>query len=271
MPELPEVDTVRRQLTPAMRGARFDRVIVRRKDLRRPFPSRFAERLVGHMVRTLSRRGKYLVIEISSDETLLMHLGMSGSFDVAKSNAGSSERDPHDHVTFTMSSGTTITYNDPRRFGMMDLVASRSLERHLSRIGPEPLSDEFTARSLATALAGKRTSIKAALLDQRVVAGLGNIYASEALHVAGISPRRRASTLATPSGEPRDSTRRLAAAIKSVLRRAIERSTGRSYRSGRFRVYDRAGERCVTAHCAGTIRRITQAGRSTFFCQVCQR
>jgi len=274
MPELPEVDAVRRQLAPVMRGARFDRVLVRRKDLRRPFPKHFSDRLKGRTVRNVTRRGKYLLADLSSDETLLMHLGMSGSFAVARrhgSSRSSNSAGPHDHVVFGMSSGATITYNDPRRFGVMDLVPTRSLDHHLSRIGPEPLSSEFNAASLAKACAGRRTSLKAALLDQRVVAGLGNIYASEALHLARLSPRRPASTLATPSGEPRESARRLAAAIKTVLRRAIERSTARAYRTSRFRVYDRAEEGCQTPRCPGTIRRITQAGRSTFYCPVCQR
>ena len=275
MPELPEVDAVRRQLAPAMRGARFVRVLLRREGLRQAFPPDFADRLKGRTVEGVTRRGKYLLVGLSSGETLLMHLGMSGSFEVARRRAASHPPADgaglHDHVVFGMSSGATITYNDPRRFGLMDLVASRSLERHLARIGPEPLSADFDAANLARACAGRRTSLKAALLDQRVVAGLGNIYASDALHLAKLSPRRRASTLATRSGQPRDSARRLAAAIKTVLRRAIDRSTGSSYRGGRFRVYDRAGSRCPTPRCGGTIRRITQAGRSTFYCPDCQR
>lgn len=272
MPELPEVEAVRRQLTPAMRGSRFERVLVRRRDLRRPFPPRFAERLEGQTVENLSRRGKYLLAELSSGETLVMHLGMSGSFDVTRSRDGAEKgANPHDHVVFDMSSGARVTYNDPRRFGLMDLVPSRSLDRYLARIGPEPLSPEFNAASLARALAGRRTSLKAALLDQRVVAGLGNIYASEALNLARLSPKRRASTLATPSGKPRRAAYKLVSAIKTVLRRAIARSTARSYRGLRFRVYEREGERCPNRGCTGTIRRITQAGRSTFYCPTCQK
>jgi formamidopyrimidine-DNA glycosylase len=268
MPELPEVDAVRRELTPAMRGARFTRVTLRRKNLRLPFPRNFAARLKGRTVRSVSRRGKYLIVDLSSGETLIMHLGMSGSFRVE----GSPETaESHDHVVFEMSSGPTITYNDPRRFGVMELVPAGALNRRLSDIGPEPMSAEFDGAALAHALAGKRTSLKAALLDQSTVAGLGNIYVSEALHVAGLSPRRRAGSLATASGLPRESAHRLAAAIKSVLQRAIERSSAPRYRGGRFRVYERAGERCPTAGCGGTIRRITQAGRSTFYCAVCQR
>jgi formamidopyrimidine-DNA glycosylase len=210
------------------------------------------------------------VAELSSGEVLLMHLGMSGWFEVAGSPEDHDDASPHDHVVFEMSSGATITYNDPRRFGMMDLVAGEALERHLARIGPEPLSADFDATSLARACAGKRTSLKAALLDQRIVAGLGNIYASEALHAARLSPRRRASTLATATGQPRDAAHRLTSAIKAVLHRAIARSKSRNYRANRFRVYDRAGEKCPTRGCRGTIRRITQVGRSTFYCPVCQ-
>ena len=268
MPELPEVDAVRRQLAPAMRGARFTRVSLRRKDLRRPFPKDFAARLNGRTVRAVGRRGKYLIVDLSSGETLIIHLGMSGSFRVGRTIGSAA---PHDHVVFDMSSGATVTYNDPRRFGVMDLVPSAGLDNRLAAIGPEPMSPEFDGAALARALAGRRTSLKAALLDQTTVAGLGNIYASEALHVARLSPRRRAGSLATASGQPRDGAHRLAAAIKTVLRRAMTRSLAAQYRGGRFRVYERAGERCPTPGCGGTIRRITQAGRSTFYCPVCQR
>jgi formamidopyrimidine-DNA glycosylase len=277
MPELPEVEAVRRQLEPVMQGTRFARVIVRREGLRRPFPARFASRLRGTTVRSLTRRGKYLLAELSSGETLLMHLGMSGSFEVAPAKASragkGSKSDPHDHVVFEMSSGSAITYNDPRRFGVMDLVSTRELDRHrtVAAIGPEPLSPAFDADALAQAVKGRRTSLKAAMLDQRVVAGLGNIYASEALHLAGLSPRRRASSIATASGAPRDAAVRLVAAIKKVVREAIGRNQGRRYRGGRFRVYDREGEPCLTDECKSVVRRITQAGRSTFYCAVCQR
>jgi formamidopyrimidine-DNA glycosylase len=274
MPELPEVEAVRRELLPAMEGARFERVVVRRKDLRRPFPRRFAARLTGRTVRELQRRGKYLLAELSSDESLLMHLGMSGWFRVeADGDSIGAAAGPHDHVVFHMSSGAAVIFNDPRRFGVMDLVAPGRLAGHrsLGAMGAEPLDPAFDGAALARACAGKRTSLKAALLDQRVVAGLGNIYASEALHLAGLSPRRRASTIATPSGLPKASAHRLARAIKTVLRRAIARSERPSARGSRFRVYDRAGERCTTAHCRGTIRRFAQSGRSTFFCPECQQ
>jgi formamidopyrimidine-DNA glycosylase len=170
-----------------------------------------------------------------------------------------------------MSSGATITFNDPRRFGLMDLLPRERLDATLGALGTEPLESDFDGARLAGACAGKRVSLKAALLDQRVVAGLGNIYASEALHRAGLSPRRRASTIATRSGQPRPSAHRLAAAIKRVLQDAIARRLGPSYRDSRFRVYDREGEPCRTGRCGGTVRRISQAGRSTFFCATCQR
>jgi formamidopyrimidine-DNA glycosylase len=276
VPELPEVETVRRRLQPVMEGARFRRVILRRDGLRRPFPPDFAGRLERRTVRALRRRGKYLLAELSSGETLVMHLGMSGSMrvgpDVGARDDGDSP-DRHDHVVFRMSSGASVTFNDPRRFGVMDLVPRGQLTRHpaLAAMGPEPLGPDFDGAALARACARKTTSLKLALLDQRVVAGLGNIYASEALHRAGLSPRRRASTIATPSGEPKASADRLAAAIKQVLRDAIERKASASYRGSRFRVYDREGERCRTARCRGTIRRFSQAGRSTFYCPDCQR
>jgi formamidopyrimidine-DNA glycosylase len=270
-----------------MAGARFTDVDVRRPDLRKPFPRRFRSRLAGQTVVTLSRRAKYLLGTLSSNETLLIHLGMSGSFrvdppaGVPGNPDGPSgglreppEIDPHDHVLFRMSSGATIAYNDPRRFGTMDLLSPTALAKHrvLSKLGPEPLSSEFDGFALAQACRGKKTSLKAALLDQRVVAGLGNIYASEALHRAGLSPHRRASTIATPTGFPRDHAHRLAAAIKHVLKEAIDRTLKTtSYRSSRFRVYDREGEPCRRTNCVGVIRRQTQGGRSTFYCPICQR
>jgi formamidopyrimidine-DNA glycosylase len=252
-----------------MERARFSDVVLRRRDLRESFPRRFRERLVGQQVIAVERRAKYLMVPLSSGETLLMHLGMSGSFRV-----GDAATIPHDHVVFHMSSGAVVTFNDPRRFGLMDLVPPGRLAAHpaLTAMGPEPLSPAFDGFALARACRGKKTPLKVALLDQRVVAGLGNIYAAEALHVAGLSPHRQASTIATPSGAPRPEAHRLAGAIKKVLDDAIARlSTSDDYRSWRFRVYDREAERCRRSRCAGTIRRRTQAGRSTFFCPVCQR
>jgi formamidopyrimidine-DNA glycosylase len=279
VPELPEVESVRRRIAPRMVHSRITAVDLRRPDLRRPFPRRFADRLTGQTVTALDRRAKYLVASLSSGETLLMHLGMSGWFHVVlekprgRGVRRTSRQDRHDHVVFHMSSGAAIVFNDPRRFGMMDLVAAGELRRHpvLSKLGPEPLSDDFDAVTLARACRGKKTSLKSALLDQRVVAGLGNIYASEALHVSGLSPRRPASILATPSGAPRDAARRLVAAIKRVLEDAIARLSKRTYREAPFLVYGRSGERCSKSGCTGTIRQRVQSGRSTFYCPVCQR
>lgn len=270
MPELPEVESVRQTLEPAMKRKRFVRVLVRRPDLRTPFPERFAERLTGTTALAVERRAKYLLVPLSSRETLLMHLGMSGWFEV---NRGDVALDRHDHVVFHMSSGAVVTFNDTRRFGFMDLIPSDAVAAHpaLSVMGPEPLSAEFDGFALARACRGTNTSLKTALLDQRVVAGLGNIYAVEALHVAGLSPHRQASTIATSSGVPRDSAHRLAAAIKKVLKQAVARRTAKVYRDAPFRVYDREAERCRRGACPGVIRRREQGGRSTFYCPVCQR
>jgi formamidopyrimidine-DNA glycosylase len=274
LPELPEVELVRRELEPVMRDARIERVTLRRPDLRTRFPKRFAARLEGQTVLAVERRAKYLLVTVSSGETLIMHLGMSGSFRTA-SPTGEPAQEPerHDHVVFDLSTGAWVVFNDPRRFGFMDLAAAGRLPSHpaVASLGPEPLSPEFDAFVLARACAGKKTSLKAALLDQRVVAGLGNIYVSEALHIARLSPLRPASTIATASGAPREAAFRLAAAIKIVLERAIDRVANARYRGGRFRVYDREGERCLRRGCRGTIRRKTQLGRSTFYCPTCQR
>jgi formamidopyrimidine-DNA glycosylase len=272
VPELPEVETVRRMLEPAMLGARFRRVIVNRPNLRIPFPDKFANRLRGRTVERVDRRGKYLIVCVSSGETLIMHLGMSGWFYVAPIGDRSRKADPHDHIIFMMSSGQAVVFNDPRRFGFMDLAApGRAAEYPSLRVmGPEPLSREFTAAVLARACRGKRTSLKVALLDQRVVGGLGNIYASEALHHARLSPLRKASTIATASGKPKPHAYRLAEGIRAVLNAAIRRRES-PYGSARFRVYEREGQRCLRSGCAGSIRRITQAGRSTFYCPACQR
>jgi formamidopyrimidine-DNA glycosylase len=259
-------------LEPAMVGSRFRRVIVNRPNLRIPFPPRFVERLRGTTVAAVDRRGKYLAVVLSSGETLIMHLGMSGWFSVAPTGDRSREADPHDHVVFVMSSGQTVVFNDPRRFGFMDLAASGAFADYpsLRVMGPEPLSAAFDASSLARACKGKRTSLKVALLDQRVVGGLGNIYASEALHHARLSPLRQASTIATVSGQPKPGAAALVKGIKAVLTAAIRRRES-PYRSARFRVYEREGGVCLRPGCGGIIRRITQAGRSTFYCPRCQR
>jgi formamidopyrimidine-DNA glycosylase len=271
VPELPEVESVRQMLEPAMRGARFRRVIVNRPNLRIPFPDRFAERLRGTTVNKVSRRGKYLTVDLSSGETLIMHLGMSGWFHVAPIGDRSRDPDPHDHVAFVMSSGQTVLFNDPRRFGFMDLAEPDSLDAYpsLRVMGPEPLSKAFDAESLARACKGNRVSLKVALLDKSLVAGLGNIYASEALHHARLSPLRKAATIATAAGKPKPHAKRLAASIKAVLTSAIKRRES-PYRSARFRVYERDRMKCLRPGCGGTIKRLWQAGRSTFYCPKCQ-
>ena len=267
MPELPEVELTRRQLRGAMEAARFENVLVRRADLRYPLPRDFAARLEGRTVRALKRRAKYLIVELTSGEILVMHLGMSGSFAVSKAPVG--QFDNHDHVVFNMSSGLTVVYNDPRRFGVMRLLdGDLARDPVLGKLGAEPLASTFGARSLALTLRGRKTTLKAALSDQRIIAGLGNIYVCEALHRARLSPRRRASTLVTRTGAPRPALYMLVKAIRAVLTEALSKK-----RSGadRFRVYDREGRRCPRRGCGGTIRRIVQNGRSTFYCPVCQR
>ncbi|HET9686778.1 MAG TPA: bifunctional DNA-formamidopyrimidine glycosylase/DNA-(apurinic or apyrimidinic site) lyase [Pseudolabrys sp.] len=288
MPELPEVETVRRGLSPAMEGRRFVRVEVRRGDLRWPLPRGFAQRLHGKTVEGLGRRAKYLLADLSSGDVLLMHLGMSGSFRVGKDRAPGnyhhkrSNSRAHDHVVFHMSNGATVTFNDPRRFGSMKLVSRAKLEQEplLRALGPEPLGNEFDAAMLAKACAGKRTSLKAALSDQRVVAGLGNIYVCEALFRARLSPLRSASTIVDRHGKPTERAERLVNAIKAVLLDAIG-AGGSSLRDHRkadgslgdfqhnFQVYDREGQPCPS--CKGKIKRIVQLGRSTFYCPSCQR
>jgi formamidopyrimidine-DNA glycosylase len=272
---------VRQSLVPAMVGASFDRVVLNRADLRRPFPLGFAKRLRGQRVQEFARRGKYLLAVLSSGDTLIIHLGMSGWLRVERTidlKRGTRGRDVdldnrHDHVVFVMSSGQTVTFNDPRRFGVMDLAGAGGLRRHtsLGRMGPEPLSRAFDAATLASRCARRRIALKVALLDQRIVAGIGNIYASEALHLARLSPFREAATLATRAGAPRPAAVRLTAAIKAVLRRAIRLAGAERYRGARFRVYERDGETCPTQGCRGIIARVWQVGRSTFYCPVCQR
>ncbi len=260
-----------------MEGASFVTVETRRPDLRAPFATDFTSRLAGQSVQALTRRGKYLLAVLSSGDTLVMHLGMSGSFRVETGTTRDlpgtyalppNARAIHDHVVFHMSSGAAITFNDPRRFGSMTIVSRDELpqNRGLDRLGPEPLSRAFDAAALARACSGKRVSLKVALMDQRVVAGLGNIYVCEALHRARMSPRRRAASVATRSGAPKDAARLLVAAIKRVLNDAVRLDA-----PDRFRVYGRAGERCRRTGCVGIVRRIVQAGRSTFYCPICQR
>jgi formamidopyrimidine-DNA glycosylase len=293
MPELPEVETVRRGLQPVMEGFLIAKAEARRKDLRFPFQQDFVARLTGQTVTGLGRRAKYLMADLGSGDVLLMHLGMSGSFRVIASERSKapgqfhhprSEDRAHDHVVFHMSSGASVVFNDPRRFGYMKIIARHALEQEplLKGLGPEPLGNEFDAHMLARACADKKTSLKAALLDQRVVAGLGNIYVCEALYRSQLSPRRSAATLATRKLKPTDHARRLVGAIHDVLNQAIK-AGGSSLRDHRqtsgelgyfqhsFQVYDREGETCQTAGCGGIVKRFTQNGRSTFWCPKCQK
>ena len=293
MPELPEVETVRRGLQPAMEGSKIVKAEARRKDLRFPFQKDFVARLEGQTVTGLGRRAKYLMADLTSGDVLLMHLGMSGSFRVLKEDDTltpgrfhhpRSDDRVHDHVVFHMSSGAAIIFNDPRRFGYMKIIARKALEDEplLKGLGPEPLGNEFDAAMLARSCADKKTSLKAALLDQRVVAGLGNIYVCEALFRSQLSPRRSAATLADRKSQPTAHAKRLVTAIHAVLNQAIK-AGGSSLRDHRqtsgelgyfqhsFQVYDREGETCQTAGCGGIVRRFTQNGRSTFWCPKCQK
>jgi formamidopyrimidine-DNA glycosylase len=283
MPELPEVETVRRGLQPTFVGARIARATARRPDLRFPLPERFAERLSGRRVDALRRRAKYLWADLDSGETLVMHLGMSGSFRVEDKPVGAfhhprGKAPTHDHVVFDFESGARVVYNDPRRFGFMDLIETAALDRHplFAGLGVEPLGPDFDAMTLASVLAGARTPLKSALLDQRRIAGLGNIYVSEAMHRARLSPLRESGSL------KRAETRRLAQSIRAVLEAAIEAggSTLRDHRrtdgqlgyfQHAFAVYDREGVVCGHARCGGIIARTVQSGRSTFYCAKCQR
>ena len=301
MPELPEVETVRRGLQPAMEGSKILKAEARRKDLRFPFQKDFIARLEGQTVTGLGRRAKYLMADLGSGDVLLMHLGMSGSFRVLEGDGNStpgqfhhprSEDRAHDHVVFHMSSGAAIVFNDPRRFGYMKIIARNALEDEplLKGLGPEPLGNEFDAAMLARSCYNKKTSLKAALLDQRVVAGLGNIYVCEALFRSHLSPRRLAATLAKKTGqrksvagiEPTDHAVRLVNAIHSVLNQAIKAggssisdhrltSGELGYFQHSFQVYDREGEKCQTARCGGIVRRFVQNVRSTFWCPKCQK
>lgn len=282
MPELPEVETVRRGLEPAMTGRRILHAEVRREGLRWPFPPDLAVRLTGARVTALRRRAKYILADLDSGESALIHLGMSGRMLVSGEAPGAFEHarampGKHDHIVLDLEGGARVAFNDARRFGMFDLVPTESAEQHrlLDGLGPEPLGNGFSADYLAQALCGRRAPIKTALLDQRLVAGLGNIYVCEALHRAGIHPTRPAGKIAAPRLE------RLTAEVRAVLTEAIK-AGGSSLRDHRqadgelgyfqhaFRAYGRAGEPCANPGCTGTIRRIAQSGRSTFYCPSCQ-
>ncbi len=291
VPELPEVETVRLGLRPVLEGHRILRVQTRRGDLRIPFPDGFGQRLTGRKVTRLARRAKYLLAELDSGETLVIHLGMSGRmavyaqgkerklghyvYDAAPNGLGEGK---HDHVVIETDAPAKIVFTDHRRFGLMTLIDTnkRNEDKLFRGLGPEPLSDELDAAFLRNALKGKKTSIKAALLDQRVVAGLGNIYVCEALFYAGISPKKLAGTIAP------ERIARLVTAIKKVLKNAIAAggSSLRDYKKAdgdlgnfqhHFAVYDREGRPCPGKGCTGTIKRIVQTGRSTFYCPSCQK
>jgi formamidopyrimidine-DNA glycosylase len=289
VPELPEVETVRRGLAPAMEGAVLTRVEQRRPDLRFAFPEHFAARLTGRRLLSLARRAKYLIGQLDGPDALIMHLGMSGSYRVEDAFVGEfahprNKDAKHDHVVFHLADGRgerTVVYNDPRRFGFMDLVPADGLASHplFVHLGIEPLGNELSGAWLAAALAGKRAPLKAALLDQRLIAGLGNIYVAEALWRAGLSPERAAGTLAEPGMAAK--AERLAAAIREVLVEAIavggstlrdhaQADGSLGYFQHSFRVYDREGEPCRTPGCGGTIQRTVQSGRSSFWCARCQ-
>ena len=291
MPELPEVETVRRGLAPVMEGRRLVSVTARRPDLRFPFPERFAERLQGRRVEALDRRAKYLIARLDGPDVLVMHLGMSGSFRIETESADipgafhhpRSKAAAHDHVTFGIEGGARIVYNDPRRFGFMVLADAAGLGDHplFRHLGIEPLGNALSPALLAEAFAGRATSLKAALLDQRRIAGLGNIYVCEALWRAGLSPSAPAGSIATADGRPNARAERLAEAIRAVLTEAvaaggstlrdhIQADGSLGYFQHTFAVYDREGAACRTAGCTGTVERITQNGRSTFFCATCQ-
>lgn len=290
MPELPEVETVRRGLQPAMEGRLILKVEQRRPDLRFPFPERFVERIEGQTVMALGRRAKYLLADLSSGDVLIMHLGMSGRFTILENGQAVQQGEfvhqagglpAHDHVIFTMEGGTRVIYNDARRFGFMDLVPRATLpeSKHMKGLGLEPLGNVLDGETLIDLFAQKKTPLKAALLDQSLIAGLGNIYVCEALHRAGLSPQRAAGTL-TRKGRMREKADMLARAIRDVLSEAVEAggSTLRDYAhtdgslgyfQHSFRVYDREGEACT--RCGAPIKRLVQSGRSTFYCAACQK
>jgi formamidopyrimidine-DNA glycosylase len=302
MPELPEVETVRAGLEPVLRGRRFVRVEQRRKNLRFPLPDRFAERLTGRRVTRLDRRAKYILVHLDKGEVLAVHLGMTGRFSVQLPTTPSPRSSwgegiqlgeyahehgkdaKHDHLVFTMSGGAVVTYNDARRFGYMTLIAEKDLEHDafFNGLGVEPMGDDLTPAYLAGRAAGKRVDLKALLMDQRIIAGLGNIYVCEALFRAQLDPWKSAARLATKTGKRTPAAERLVPQIKAVLADAIRAggSTLRDYKQANgdlgsfqkeFAVYGREGEPCVRPGCRGTVRRKTQGGRSTFHCPTCQR
>lgn len=293
MPELPEVETVRRGLLSLLEGRRVERVESRRPDLRFPLPERFAERLAGRKVERLERRAKYLVARLEGGDNLVMHLGMTGRFSIERGTRnealapyvyGNGGDPRHDHVIFHLQGGARVVYNDARRFGYMLLVSQAETESHplIKRLGVEPLGDDFSAAYVAERARGKKVNLKSFLMDQRVVAGLGNIYVSEALHRARLSPGRGARTLGDARGRPNGRAQALVVAVRAVLEEAIAAggSTLKDYRQAdgqrgafqeRFFVYGRDGEACLTPGCGGRIVRAVTAGRATFYCRRCQK
>jgi formamidopyrimidine-DNA glycosylase len=296
VPELPEVETVKRGLEPALLGRRFRQIELRRKDLRFPFPEGMAEKMSGAQVEALERRAKYILVHCSNGKTLILHLGMTGRFTIVKPDGnsfepgafyhevgGQTEPGPHDHVIWHLDDGTRVIYNDARRFGFMDWADTQLRDDHklLKDIGVEPLGNSFHVEHLVEKFRAKKAPMKAALLDQHVVAGLGNIYVSEALHRARISPKLEAGRLVKPRG-PDLRLDHLVRHIKDILNEAIRAGgstlqdfQGTSGEKGafqqRFLVYDREGEPCASPGCAKNIKRIVQSGRSTFYCPTCQR
>ncbi len=289
MPELPEVETVCRGLQPAMEGQSFKTIEQRRANLRFPFPDNFINRLRGQTVTSLSRRAKYLLADLSNGDVLVMHLGMSGSFLVNEAGTHiakhkQSKLPAHDHVVFRMSNGAKVTYNDPRRFGFMLLIPRENLTEHdlFAKMGIEPLGNELTSGYLAAKFANKSTTLKATLLDQRIVVGLGNIYVAEILWRSSLSPKKRASSLVLKSGKPSKKLDLLIQNIRDVLQEAIKAGGSTlqdhaqtdgtlGYFQHGFAVYDREGDYCKKDKCKGLINRFTQNGRSTFWCPTCQR
>lgn len=314
MPELPEVETVKRGLEEVLLGETLRRVELRRPNLRFPFPRGFCARLQGERIEALTRRAKYLLLHLSSGEILVIHLGMSGRIAINKPQRDQGAADPkspmrkvgstspaqesrpgqfvheagshgkHDHVIFETGTGIQIVYNDARRFGFMDLIEANAMDRHkiFAHLGPEPLGNQMNAAYLADAAQGRTSDLKAFLMDQRNIAGLGNIYVCEALFRAGVSPLRKAASLASKAGKPLQRAQRLTDAIREVLEDAIEAggSSLRDYRQTDgslgyfqhgFEVYGREGEPCVRPGCTGQVLRKSQAGRSTFYCRICQK
>lgn len=296
MPELPEVETVRRGLAPTMEGAHVRRLELRRPDLRFPLPRDFAARVEGRRIEALSRRAKYLLVDLEDDLTVIAHLGMSGSFRIEAGavvdapgvfhhERGKDEK--HDHVVFHLDrpeGSVRIVYNDPRRFGFMDLMRRSELDAYpaFRDLGPEPVGNMLSADYLATRFADRSQPLKGALLDQKVIAGLGNIYVCEALWRAHLSPTRKVSTLVTAKGRPKAELALLTQSIRDVIAEAIQaggsslrdhiRADGTlGYFQHSFRTYDREGEPCLTDGCRGTVERIVQSGRSTFYCRACQK